>query len=239
MLMNSAFLILVRDPHPIVERNKCIRGAGHRHLVTRLLKKQAGAPDHVQGKIFLPAILAVGAVVVAAVASIQNDRIHLFRALDPLRPQHRLDHFCQIHARNEHGASRLDDRVAEIELQPIDEELHGPFRPAQASHPCADEEILPHASHFPQPVKLRQIIESHMVPPAVFYHRPIRGARRSGAEQQRYDERMMTLRGIRARKVIAKIALARNFKATEESARGAPAAWPWRSRGSVCAFHRA
>ena len=73
---------------------------------------------------------AIGrAVVVAAVAGIENDSVDLVRVFNFVRPNHRLDNFRDVHRRNELVVRRGQNREIGEETHAVDVELlPGPVR---------------------------------------------------------------------------------------------------------------
>ena len=180
---NPAF-VLVRDASPILERDEGVVAAREHDFQARGLEQRLRTHHHVERKRPFRAVDAHRAGVVPAVAGIEDDGVNRFRILNPARTHDGLDELHEIETRDAHLPVALNGRVAEDELEIVDEKIRRAGRRANVAHAGARARLAVAPLHRTEAVKLGDVVHREVVAPVRLHHDPVlRTGCRAGARQ--------------------------------------------------------
>ena len=108
---------------PLLERQAVVVGRVISTLKPARCSSRARGQRHIEGELLLGAPLICRAVIRAAVAGIEHDRLHFLRILDPARTQDRLDDFADIHGGDQVAFRAAREREIGEETHAIDVDL--------------------------------------------------------------------------------------------------------------------
>ena len=187
-------LLRVRDLHAVVERDECVVRAREHDFVSVLRQQQPRTRDDIQCESLFVSVRRNRTAIVSAVSGIEHDGVDLLRVLDFSGAHHWLDQLRQIHARHAEVAIALDHRVAEDELQIVDEEFLRVRAPAQRTHPAFELKLARSHLNLPERVELRDVLDADVIATPDLVERPVtllrtgRFGSGSGGEKERCQQ---------------------------------------------------
>jgi hypothetical protein len=111
---------MVGDGGALLQGDEHIGGAGHHHLVMQGLEEFPGALGDIESEVFFVAVSGRRAVIVAAVAGIEDDGGDGLESANQFRAQPGLDDLAQVKARDEDLIALLTDWKGEPLFDAID-----------------------------------------------------------------------------------------------------------------------
>src|SRR5437660_997656 len=155
----------VSDLRAHFQRDKDIALPGHDHAKTPCLKQRAKQPPQIQRVILFVTITANRTFIETAMTGIEHDRLHAAEIFDHVRPQLRLECFCQVDAGNknlslvdEHGKAQPIPHAIEQHLAAIDAKLQFVFLGAEL-------DILAINYGTGETVELREVVDAEEIAP--------------------------------------------------------------------------